>query len=81
MSEDSALRKLGYPRYLPNKGCTMIEFSQSDLFYNSRKLSHRDTASDYVAMGYSPGTAAQLAHLSEYLLRDIGMDEGSPSKD
>lgn len=58
----------------------MIEFSQSDLFFNSHKLKQSDTISDYMAMGYTPGTAAQLAHLSEYLLRDIGMDEGSTQK-
>ena len=52
----------------------MIEFSQSDLFQQSRKLGPRDTIDDYLAMGYTPGTAAQLAHLNEHLLRDIGIE-------
>ncbi|MEM7212806.1 MAG: hypothetical protein AAF479_13090 [Pseudomonadota bacterium] len=51
----------------------MFEFSQSDMFENKRELSQRDTVEDYVAMGYTPGTASQLAHLNEHLLRDIGL--------
>ena len=53
----------------------MIEFSQSDLFQHSRKFNQRDTFEDYLAMGYTHGTASQLAHLNEHLLRDIGMDQ------
>ena len=53
----------------------MIEFSQSDLFQHSRKLNQRGTFEDYLAMGYTHGTASQLAHLNEHLLRDIGMDQ------
>jgi hypothetical protein len=52
----------------------MIEFSQADLFRDSRKVLSRDTIDDYLAMGYTPGTAAQLAHLNEHLLRDIGFE-------
>lgn len=52
----------------------MYESSQSEFFEQNRMLTERDTLQDYIAMGYTPGTARQLAHLNEHLLRDIGLD-------
>jgi len=50
----------------------MYEFPQSDLSENKCEL-QREGVEEYIAMGYTPGTASQLAHLNEHLLRDIGL--------
>ena len=57
---------------MQRNGAIMIEFSQADLFH-TQKQPAPTTIKDYLSMGYTPGTAAQLAHLSEHLLRDIGL--------
>ena len=51
----------------------MNEFSQADLFSGSHKIPAPSSVEDYLAMGYTHGTASQLAHLNEHLLRDIGI--------
>lgn len=56
-----------------------MKYSQSELFQHCLALSERDKVADYLAMGYSEGTARQLAHLSDYMLRDIGL--GSAASD
>lgn len=55
-------------------GLVMIELPKSDLFNHDREGMRRDSEHEYVAMGFTPGTAAQLARLNAHLLRDVGLD-------
>ena len=54
----------------------MIEYTKSDAFREDKALTKESIAAEFITMGYTPGTAAQLANLNEHMLRDIGMYSG-----
>ena len=55
-------------------GLVMIDLPKSDLCNHDHEGTRRDTVHEYVAMGFTQGTAAQLARLNAHLLRDMGWD-------
>ena len=56
----------------------MFENSRSGPATSPRGVTQRDSVRDYVAMGFTQGTATQLAQVKASLMRDLGMDRNGP---
>ena len=61
-------------KFDPHKGMglRMFGFSRSEPPTRASEGTQRDSVKDYVAMGFTQGTAVQLAHVKAHLMRDLG---------
>ena len=60
-------------------GLPMFGFSRSEPSDRASEGTRRDSVRDYVAMGFTQGTAVQLAHVKAHLMRDLGQNT-APAK-